>query len=105
MIAVWMFRIASSCFMRLSYPRPHVPNPFGPSPRVNSLVARSQVTGCGTRRPEARSKEASARSSSLPRLQPLQHRHERDAERPRQVRHIVEADGLVAALDLAKELT
>jgi hypothetical protein len=43
------------------------------------------------------------KSSSLPRLRPLQHRHERYAECPRQVRQVVEADGLLATLDLAEE--
>jgi hypothetical protein len=43
-------------------------------------------------------------SSSLPRLQPLQHRHEWPAESPRHVRQVVEADGLLAPLDLAEEL-
>src|SRR5207249_4418249 len=42
--------------------------------------------------------------SSLPRLQPLQHRDQRYAERARQVRQVVDADGLLATLDLAEEL-
>ena len=47
---------------------------------------------------------ACGRSSSLPLLQPLQHRHKWYAERLRQVRQIIEADGLLATLDLAEEL-